>query len=359
AKWNVPRFVSITEWDNELFIDTLNYGYLEILIEEIKARKTVKLTEWLHGNTINHDVKSKNTIQQFILPLQKTNAIYLFPFDTVNNLANIQRTFVPGSEWLYFKIYLGAKFSDNILLNVIKPAVSTLLQDGIISKAFFIRFTDPHYHIRLRLNMSDRNNKEQFAIAMNSINELLHPYCTDGVVWKVQLDTYQREIERYGEEFILASEEVFFYESLLYLECLEDKDFAENEQIRYLSALKNLDRWLNLFNMPLEEKASFCRVMIESFTKEFGNSVKLQLDFKYRELKNLFPSFLNSNKYDFEFNERDKKLKGMKLPLKNISSYIHMSMNKWFVSQQRLLEYMVYLFCEKYYNQKIHQSNEK
>lgn len=124
-------------------------------------------------------------------------------------------------------------------------------------------------------------------------------------------------------------------------------------------ALKNIDKWLNSINMPLEEKTDYCVEMSDAFAKEYGDRIKLQLDLKYRELKNGIPSFLNSGKYDAEFDERDKKLEGMKLPLENLSSYIHMSINRWFISQQRLMEYMGYLFCAKYYNQILHQSNEK
>lgn len=354
AKWHVPGFVCITEWDNELFIDTSNDSYLEILLDEIRTRNSVKLTEWLYDSTISDEVKSKATIQQFILPLHKKNPVHLLPFDAPKVLITVQRTFEPGSEWLFFKIYSGAKFSDDILLNIVKPATNTLLKDGIITKAFFIRYTDPHYHIRFRLCMADSNNKGQLAIAINCVYELLHPYCTNRLVWKVQLDTYQREIERYGEHSILMSEELFFYDTLLYLQCLEDKEFAGDDQVRFMSALKNMDRWLNLFKLSLEEKASYCREMSETFAKEYGSQMKIQLDLKYRELKNGLSSFLNSDRYDFEFNERDKKLKGRKLTSENLSSYIHMSMNRWFTNRQRIMEYMCYLFCSKYYKQILH-----
>ncbi len=36
-----------------------------------------------------------------------------------------------------------------------------------------------------------------------------------------------------------------------------------------------------------------------------------------------------------------------------------MSMNRWFVSQQRLMEYMAYLFSAKYYNQILHHNQIK
>lgn len=42
--------------------------------------------------------------------------------------------------------------------------------------------------------------------------------------------------------------------------------------------------------------------------------------------------------------------------LHQIKSQIHMSINRWFVSQQRLMEYTTYLFGAKYYNQILDQS---
>lgn len=356
VKWNVPKFVCFAEGDNELFIDTTNNSYLKILLEEIKTRNSVKLIEWLHDSVINHEEKA--TTQQFILPLSKKKPVHLLPFENHNVIKNIKRTFEPGSEWIYFKIYCGARLSDNILLNVVKPAINALLKEKIITKAFFLRYTDPHYHIRFRLHLSNSTNQLQLAVAISCVYNLLHPFGSNRLVWKIQLDTYQREIERYGEASILTSEELFFHDSLLYLNCLANDEFREDEQIRFLSALKNMDKWLSIFNMSVEEKANYCIQMSDAFAKEFGPSVKLQLDLKYRELKSLLPSFLNADKYDFEFTKRDKVLNEMLMPKENLSSYIHMSMNRWFITQQRLMEYMCYLFCSKYYNQIIHQTNE-
>jgi hypothetical protein len=125
-------------------------------LDEIKTPNSAKLTEWLYDSTVSLDVKSEITIQQFILRLHKRKPVHLLPFNPPNDLKTIQlktiqRTFEPGSEWLYFKIYLSAKFSDNILLNIVKPAINVLLKERIITKAFFIRYTDPHYHIRFPL----------------------------------------------------------------------------------------------------------------------------------------------------------------------------------------------------------------
>lgn len=323
-------------------------------MEEIKTCNSVKLIEWLHDSVIKDEERSKDTIQQFILPLSKKMSVHLLPFEEHNAINNIKRTFEPGSEWIYFKIYCGARISDSILLNVLKPAVNSLLEKKIITKAFFLRYTDPHYHIRFRLHLSDNTNQLGFAAAISCVYNLLHPFSSNHLVWKVQLDTYEREIERYGQESILGSEVLFFHDSLLYLNCLANEDFAEDEQIRFLTALKNMDKWLSLFDMSLNEKANYCLEMSDAFEKEFGLPVKLELDLKYRELKSLLPAFLNAEEYANEFNKRDEVLNEMQMPKENLASYIHMSMNRWFITQQRLMEYMCYLFCSKYYNQVLH-----
>lgn len=355
-RWNVPRFVCFTEADNELFIDIANNSYLELLLSEIKTRNTVKLVEWVYDTRLENFKKGNVDIQQFILPLAQKNPTVFRPVGKSETSKHIQRTFEPGSEWVYFKIYCGATVSDQILLNVVKPVMDRLSEEGVIKGAFFIRFTDPHYHIRFRLHLT--NPKEGLATVMKCVYDLLHPFCENGLVWKVQLDTYEREIERYGETHILASEALFFHDSLLYLNCLQHPEFAEDEKIRFFAAVKNIDKWLTFFKMSVEEKADFCIKMCSSFSKEYEPSIKVQAELKYRELKNFLPRFLNSDKFDDEIKERDKKLGNIFLAKENLTNYIHMSLNRWFINRQRLMEYMCYLFCSKYYQQVLHYKDQ-
>ena len=203
-KWNVPPYVCVAEADNELFIDTKNRSYLQLLLEEIKSCDSLKLVEWIY------DTVSGMPVQQFILPLSQKKAETFKQACNGETTNTIARTFVPGSEWVYFKIYCGSGASDKILLNVVKPAIDSLLEKHLIRKAFFIRFTDPHYHIRFRLHVKDKTDVHPFAEVLKTVYDLLNPFCENGFVWKVQLDTYEREIERYGEDAILTTESVFF-----------------------------------------------------------------------------------------------------------------------------------------------------
>jgi thiopeptide-type bacteriocin biosynthesis protein len=354
-KWNVPRFVSFTEGDNELFIDCANHSYLELLLEEIKRSNYVKLVEWVYDSSGVSILKTdKMPLLQFILPLEKSNKAHFKTIRKFVTTYKVQQTFEPGSEWVYFKIYCGATFSDKILLNVISPAIHLLLKESVIKKAFFIRYADPHYHIRFRLQLVNSSDREHLATVMKTVYDLVHPFSANRTIWKVQLDTYEREIERYGEDSISESEFVFYQDSLLYLNCLRDEEFMQDSMIRFLSAIKNMDKWLTLFKMSVEEKADYCLSICDSFAREYDSSIKFQFDLKYREFKNLLPSFLNSERFENEFKERKNSLNGILIPKENFGSYIHMSMNRWFFTQQRLMEYMCYLFSHKYYKQLLH-----
>jgi thiopeptide-type bacteriocin biosynthesis protein len=356
SMWEVAKLVCFCEGDNELFIDTGNDTYLQVLLKEMRGCNTVKLVEWLFDNSMpDHGQCGEPFVQQFILPLAKQQPVNIYSFGRESE-RKTRRVFEPGSEWVYFKIFCGAKASDKILLKVIKPVIDFLLQEKIIDQAFFVRYTDPHYHIRFRLHLVDNGRGEQYSNATKYIYDILHPYLDDKLVWKVQQDTYQREIERYGEDYMLLSEDVFFYDSLSFLNCMEEEDF-EDDKVRFLTSIKNMDNWLSLYEMPLQERITFCTGMSDAFASEFGRDVKRQLNTKYQEWRKPVADFLSGARFNDVFAERTLRLKSMVLPSDNISSYIHMSMNRWFTTEQRLMEYMAYSFCGKYYNQIVHQKN--
>jgi thiopeptide-type bacteriocin biosynthesis protein len=153
---------------------------------------------------------------------------------------------------------------------------------------------------------------------------------------------------------MIASEAAFFHDSQLFLQCLSHEEFAAKDEMRFLAAIKNLDRWLSLTCLSLKEKLTFCEAMVTTFLKEFGPETKFPIDLKYRQLSNAIPAFFEFAVFETEFKEREASLLKLCLPQKNLSSYIHMSMNRWFVTDQRLLEYMSYIFAARYYTQMLY-----
>ena len=89
-------------------------------------------------------------------------------------MKRIKRNFYPGDEWLYFKIYGGIKTCDDLICGKLYTLMKKLKRDKIIDKWFFIRYSDPDFHIRLRLHIT---TPEYMWSAICAINKLLRPLC--------------------------------------------------------------------------------------------------------------------------------------------------------------------------------------
>lgn len=345
-KWNVSKYIVLVQGDNELFLDITNDAYLLLLIDELKNNTMLQLSEWLlpAGGYGNYN-------QQIVLPLENKDAEPQNNWSQ-NKASTLQRSFAPGSEWLYLKIYCNSNISDSLLLSL-KPILDELIAEKCIKKAFFIRYTDPHYHIRLRFHLNDQ---KLYSEVLQKLYEHLDPYFQEETIWNLQIDSYNREIERYYPEFMEAAEEAFYHDSILVLNLLDQEIFAENENVRLFSAVKNVNSWLSVFNLSLQEKLDFCKVMESVFLKEFSPELKTHINSKYRILKEDLHEFYTENEFEEEFNKRDQYLKKITLSKEALSSYIHMSINRWFSSEQRALELMTYSFAAKYYSRILSQS---
>jgi len=281
----------------------------------------------------------------------------------------LQRTFIIGDNWLYFKIYTGTKTADFILINIINPVVKKLIEQNIIDKWFFIRYGDPKNHLRIRFHFKDRCD---IGILLNMLKPYFEDLIKQDLVWKIQTDSYQRELERYGENTMELSEEIFFHDSSLIVDAIVLIG-VENEELRWLFALKSIDNFLNIFGYSIENKLLLFEHLKKGFGQEFGINKDLnkQMDLKYRKYRYQIENILTlDTKSTFEFveiidilNSFNKKIKlavNQILEFNNFNlltvnldnlmmSYIHMSMVRLFKSKNRMHEMVIYDFLYRYY----------
>lgn len=284
----------------------------------------------------------------------------------------LQRDFTVGSEWLYYKVYCGYKTSDVVLTQVIKPITEELLVKGLISKWFFIRYADPKNHLRIRLLCP---NYEHLGLVIKSLFEPLNNLMAQDLIWKVQLDTYRRELERYGRNTMELSESLFYLDSIVITEFLDLIEGDEGEQIRWLFGLRSINQYLEVFEYCIDKKILLMEELKTGFGREFGMSreLKKQLDKKFRVERNRIERFMEFSKnsipeYDPILDVLDYKKEHLQpiafrilkclqeqddgLELKSdslIKSYIHMFMNRLFRSKNRLCEMVCYDFLYRYY----------
>jgi thiopeptide-type bacteriocin biosynthesis protein len=263
------------------------------------------------------------------------------------NLETTQRTFIPGSEWVYYKVYCGINTADQILTEVIQPLAQQLIAKKIISKWFFIRYADPDSHLRIRFHLVNTKDIHQVLL---SVSKALSSYVEDKLISDLQLATYQRELERYGSNTIDLLESLFYHDSLLLVNIIRSTPEA---RLRFQQMYDYTEYLISLFIPEIEERLSFLDRMQEGYKTEFGatSSVsKKSMGKKYRSfqseqklpsLANDFSSLEAIAKEILEINNK----KALKLPLHDLlSSIVHMSVNRVFQSRQRLYEMVLYDF---------------
>ncbi|SIT93969.1 lantibiotic dehydratase [Pontibacter indicus] len=356
-QWNLPPTVAITRGDHQLLIHIHRPEYREILLQELKDQKSLHLTEWLHVG----DVAAPGSfLHQVVLPLYQPAPRASGPPPVYGEDARaLRRTFFPGDEWLYVKIYCGAHVADTVLAEAVKPVVERLEAAGEISQYFFIRYTDPHCHLRLRMQLG--KGEGRFAWALGELNAALAAFTAQRLVWKVQLDTYVREVERYSPRYMLSSERLFYHDSALFLAAAGQLELDGEGDRRLLYAMRNVASWLDTFQLDLAERLDFIRGACAALGKEFKPDLRVTLDQQYRALRHKVTAPEEHDALEGLLALRSRRIAdelghdiaGKDAALfRNLGSYIHMSINRWFKTDQRLQEYVVYYFLQKHYTEK-------
>lgn len=378
TKLGLPDLVSLSQGDNVLLVNLTDKLSLLTFIKTIKKSPSIVLNEFLHSskNSVIKNAEGEGFSNEFIATLKKDKSN-----DSSHNLNEItpskeaKRSFILGSEWLYYKVYCGVNSADLLLTDVIKPLADNLLNNKLIDSWFFIRYADPDNHLRIRFHLNDVSKLgdviSQFYNAVQSFHE-------KGLIHKIQPDTYNRELERYGDKTIGLSENYFYHDSANITEFLNliDCDSPEGEKVRWLYALGAVDKLFDSFGATIEAKKNLC----ESSRQYFGEEVNLnknlskQFDKKFRANKNDIELIL-ADKIDATheyhilsvlLNNKALKTQPIIDEIKNISesekldvnledivsSFIHMLINRLFKSRQRLHELVIYDFLWKIYRSK-------
>lgn len=282
----------------------------------------------------------------------------------------IKSRFFPGDEWLYYKIYCGYKISDAILTEIIKPFTKELIKENRIKKWFFIRYNDPNYHIRFRLELTD---KKDAGHIIYKFNNLIQDYIESKSIWSLQIDCYDREIERYGFKTMELAEAVFFNDSvevINYLSTSKNDDTNTSITSKPIFGLKLIDFYLSLFGLSDTQKLKFMEKLRDSFYKEFdiNKDNKKQIEKVYINHKELIYKEL-LNPYNLITNtaiknniEKILKITNYDLIPENkltylISSFIHMSLNRLYYSNNRIHELVCYDILWRFYKYKVNTGN--
>jgi thiopeptide-type bacteriocin biosynthesis protein len=181
--------------------------------------------------------------------------------------AAVRRSFPPGSAWLYAKLFTGAGAADDVLREIVTPLVHEVMEAGAVERWFFLRFGDPAWHLRLRLFGEPHRLMSDVLPALQHACE---PALEAGSVWRLQLDTYEREVARYGGDVGIAlAEEVFYADSEAVLSLIHELSPDTGARARWMLTLLGMDRMLGDLGFDLAARLALCRDLRAGFAREF------------------------------------------------------------------------------------------
>ncbi|MCR3761350.1 lantibiotic dehydratase [Clostridium felsineum] len=255
AEWNVPKYVYQVEADNRLMFNLENKVHIKELLNILKKKKNIMIqaVECDFDNCFVYNEKGKY-VSEIVVPIIKNNIkISSNKFNFNIKESNIdtldsRRTFFPGSEWLFLKLYGNYSRENELIGFELNEITKELMDENLIQQFFFMRYKDTYNHIRLRFK---GNPEILYGKVLRKLNNWFDRLKENGLLTKVEIGTYEREIERYGGiQLIDYAEKVFFYDSqvvsnILYLKGIHELDM-DYEQIAICSIISYLED----FNIP-------------------------------------------------------------------------------------------------------------
>ena len=410
---HMPRFVSLDVHDNVLPIDLDNPMMVQLLLDEIAGINTVRLKEALVLNAPQARPQLGQHNLEIILPLQvlrpapasgtregaaspataqqratdapaDVKAVAQPASMPTNRQAapaasrRLQISepwlYIPGSQWLYFKIYCGQSQVDELLGQYLAPLMRQSLQDGQISHWFCLRYTDPEHHLRLRAHASDRASASVLHLALSDICARA---LQAGFGWKIVCDSYEPEIARYGGLPALAQcEHLFHLDSEILCDFIHSEAAAIPVARRWLFAVLCVDALLDAFRYSLPQKRQLADSVAAAFRQEFrfGARQKVQLGAKYRSYRKELDALILGRESDAAsstqrstwlallapYRARMQQAAAQILALQQsgqletplpdiLASLVHMHCNRLFIANQRAHEAVFYDFLQRIY----------
>jgi len=392
-QYHLDNWVLFSVNDNVLQLDLRNPAMLDILLSESRGIKLIHLKEVL-SQTLSPVVSDKNGQHynsEIIIPFfnpEATKHTCLHENPGKNIAAqNIIRRFAPGSEWLSLKIYSGNTTVENLLSERLLPLIEQ--HKELFNKWFFIRYGDPDWHIRLRFQGSPAKLYGQLLPILNSVFE---PLLAANQLHRIEVSTYEREVERYGgPQAMELVETLFMADSQLIATTMQSID-EFGEDMRWRIAVLSCNWLFGMFGYNDKDTLNLLTRLRAGFGAEFNESavMRKQLGKRFKEKQALLEADMAQLAHLSATNVATAELSASQLELHRllqqwritvapiitalkalnadgklncsfdtlINSLLHMHNNRLFKAYGREQELVVHDFSRRFYFSKIQKEKQ-
>ncbi|KFA94573.1 lanthionine biosynthesis protein [Archangium violaceum Cb vi76] len=373
----LPRWICLRDGDNLLPIDLDSPLSVNTLVHLVKDRSLATLEEMFPGvDELPVEGSDGRYVNSLVIPFVRAPATQPSAPATPRERPApppLRRRFPPGSEWLYLKLYAGAASVDRLLRNELGDTIREVLASGAADRWFFLRYRDPDFHLRLRFHGDpSRLQSEVWPRLRDTCEKVLE----EGTGWRLQLDTYEREVERYGGPAgIELAEELFAADSSAALELVRAYGGDRGADLRWRLLLKGMDLMLDDLGLPLAERLSVVQAMRTGFGAEFSvdrsTRFEEQLSQRMRRERKVLETILSAGQASTgplqpglaAFQQRSARVKpvaerlrlaaeqgALTVSIKGLAeSLLHMQVNRVLADEHRRHELILYDFLTRLY----------
>jgi thiopeptide-type bacteriocin biosynthesis protein len=345
----VSQFFKTGTSDQTLCFNTLDENDLRIFMHHLNKYKSIYIQEaFVNDMSIIKDQNDLSYNSQIVLSLYHTQSIYKSErlIDAPDKNKNSSEFILPGNEWIYYEIFCHP-FRANEILSVQISALLTKYEEKI-SKWHFLRYNEQGNHIRLRLQLNDRNDSQRI---MKDFSDLLKDDLVAGTISDLNIKTYKREIIRYRGNNIQDIENHFHADSMLVMKLLPSQ-LSVHEHYHLIKEMVTHIRATNCIT------SSVFLSIVENINKSF--EAENELNTFERKLINcdykLFKESCYPSLSKIQTKEIDSHLESFTSTLfkcepdlrpKLFSDLLHLHFNRLFKNNQRQHEMVFYQFLLK------------
>lgn len=265
-QWHVPRYVYLTQYDNRLLLDLENpllVAELRHELEKREANESVTLQEMLPDfeHLWMRDTHDQPYMAEMVIPLllrDRPEAQRDAPKQKQARnspkqvLSDLERSFLPGEEWTYLKLYVIPRQQDEVIAGPLREIALMLQQQELIDRWFFIRYADPEPHLRVRFHARSEQTRNAVLLTALTWGQQL---VRGGLLRNMLLDTYTRETERYGgPRAIAALEDVFTVNSVALTEIIAASYRGDITLDPLLIDVFTLDQFFSMWGLDLSAR---------------------------------------------------------------------------------------------------------
>ncbi|MNU20692.1 hypothetical protein D3C71_89410 [compost metagenome] len=343
----LPNCIKVGFADQTLVINLHDQFEVYVLSTILKKNKALWAKEaFVPSKCLVADENGNGYASEFVLTFVHSMEGYKgIPFSHPIKDIFIRRSFEPGSEWLYYQIFIHPDRASELLTVLYKSIV--MPYERILLSWFFIRYNDGGEHIRFRLRLKDIKYLGQL---MELICLQLSGYISSGIVSDVKICTYDRELERYGKGEIEQVEAHFHIDSIYGMSCLQQGYGAEElywlttslmmQTANEVFSADEVEQLINNWSRMHNEEHLMTGAMFKRLNREFKGLQNRSWTGIPAELSEQYFVLLAS------FVETLKQQPGNSQE-QTFADLFHMHINRLFPYHQRIHEMIIYNYLAK------------